>query len=246
MVRAPGEGGGGVIVIPAIDLRGGKVVRLVEGDPSRQTVYSDDPVATALRFEELGAQWLHVVDLDAAFGTGSNGGTIGRISAHVSAQLQLGGGLRNDEAIMVALQRGAARIVLGTKATDQRFLRSVLDSHGDRVVVALDVRGGRAMLHGWREDGPPLEQLVSHLEGAGVARYLVTSVASDGRLEGPDLDLYRRILALTERPVIASGGISSTQDLKALSDLGVEAAIVGKALYEGRLDLADALQAVRA
>jgi phosphoribosylformimino-5-aminoimidazole carboxamide ribotide isomerase len=245
MVRAAGEGGGSVIVIPAIDLRGGKVVRLVEGDPSRQTVYSDDAVATAMRFEELGAHWIHVVDLDAAFGTGSNTDTIGRIAAEVSAQLQVAGGLRTDAAIMAALQLGAARIVLGTKATDQRFLRSALDSHGDRVVVAVDIRGHRVMLHGWREQGPPLEQLVSHLEPAGVARYLVTSIASDGRLEGPDLDLYRRVLALTERPVIASGGISSTQDLKALSDLGVEAAIVGKALYEGRLDLADALQAVR-
>ena len=231
-----------MIVIPAIDLRGGKVVRLVEGDPSRETVYSDDPVATAVRFEELGATWIHVVDLDAAFGAGSNGDTIRRMSARVSAQLQVGGGLRSAEAIGAAFQIGAARVVLGTNAIDQRFLRSAIERHGDRIVVALDIRDQRVMLHGWQEQGPSVEQLVSHLERAGVARYLVTSIASDGRLEGPDLDLYRRVLGLTERPVIASGGISSVEDLRALSDLGVEGAVVGKALYEGALDLPDALQ----
>ena len=233
-----------MIVIPAIDLRGGKVVRLVEGDPSRQTVYSDDPVATAVRFEGLGAQMLHVVDLDAVLGTGSNTDTVTAISADVSIPVQVGGGLRTAEAVRQALQLGADRIVLGSKATDTHFLRSVLDEWGERVVVALDVREGHVMLDGWRETGPAMKDLLPHLDRAGCPRYLVTAIAADGRLEGPDLDLYRRFLALTERPVIASGGISSTNDVKALADLGIEGAVVGKALYEGKLDLADVLAAV--
>lgn len=233
-----------MIVIPAIDLRGGQVVRLVEGDPSQQTVYSDDPVATARRFQELGATWIHVVDLDAALGTGSNTDIIGRISGEVSAQLQIGGGLRTGAAIEATLRIGADRIVIGSKATDIDFLRSVLDEHGPRVVVAVDVRDGRAMLQGWTEAGPAIEQLVPLLDSSGCHRYLVTAIAADGRLEGPDLDLYARLLTLTDRPVIASGGITSTNDLEALSGLGVEGAVVGKALYEGSLDLAEAQKAV--
>jgi phosphoribosylformimino-5-aminoimidazole carboxamide ribotide isomerase len=233
-----------VIVIPAIDLRGGKVVRLVEGDPSQQTEYDGDPVARAVRFEQEGAQLLHVVDLDAALGTGSNTDTINRIGSAVSIPLQVGGGLRTAEAIRMAFQNGAGRVVLGSKATDNRFLRRVVHSYGARVVVAVDVRDGRAMLHGWTNEGSPIEELVPLLDSAGSHRYLVTAIAADGRLEGPDLDLYRRFLSLTDRPVIASGGISSAQDLKALSDLGVEGVVIGKALYEGRLDLAEAVEAV--
>lgn len=233
-----------MIVIPAIDLRGGKVVRLTEGDPARQTVYQDDPIATAGRFERQGATWIHVVDLDASLETGLNTDMIGRISDEVSLRLQVGGGLRSAAAIRAAVQSGADRIVLGSKATDSPFLRKVLDEHGDRVVVAVDVRDGLAMLKGWQEAGPPIDQFIPQLDAAGCHRYLVTAIAADGKLGGPDVDLYRRVLELTDRPVLASGGIRSTKDLKSLSDLGVEGAVVGKALYEGQLDLAEALQEV--
>ncbi|MFN2590383.1 MAG: 1-(5-phosphoribosyl)-5-[(5-phosphoribosylamino)methylideneamino]imidazole-4-carboxamide isomerase [Actinomycetota bacterium] len=233
-----------MMVIPAIDLRGGKVVRLVEGDPARQTIYSDDPVTTAARFEQEGAQLIHVVDIDAALSTGSDADTIKRIASEVSVPVQVGGGLRTDHAIEATLHAGAARAVVGTGATDPPAIERTIDRFGDRVVVAVDVRHGHAMTHGWKEQGPAVEALIRHLDRSGCRRYLVTAIAADGRLRGPDLDLYRRVLALTDRPVIASGGVTSTADLRALSDLGVEAAVVGTALYEGRLRLHDALEAV--
>ncbi|HEX9236270.1 MAG TPA: HisA/HisF-related TIM barrel protein, partial [Actinomycetota bacterium] len=146
-----------MIVIPAIDIRGGRCVRLVEGDPARQTTYPGDPVATAIRYEGQGAHLLHVVDLDAALGSGSNTDMIGRISAQVSAQVQVGGGLRTAEAIRAAFRAGAGRIVIGSKATDTEFLSSILDEYGERVVAAVDVRGDRAMVQGWREVGPKID-----------------------------------------------------------------------------------------
>src|SRR5205085_10047641 len=146
-----GPGGGGMMVIPAIDLRGGRCVRLTEGDPSRQTTYGNDPVGAALRFEEEGAQWIHVVDLDAALGAGSNGDTIAAISAEVPIPLQVGGGLRTAEGIQAAIRMGAGRAVLGTTVEDPSFIRSQVERHGDRIVAAVDVRDGRAMLRGWLE-----------------------------------------------------------------------------------------------
>jgi phosphoribosylformimino-5-aminoimidazole carboxamide ribotide isomerase len=233
-----------VIVIPAIDVKGGRCVRLVEGDPSRQTTYGDDPVAVAQRFEAEGAMSLHVVDLDAALATGSNADVVEAISRDVSIPIQIGGGLRTDQAIEVAIRSGAARVVLGTGATDPGFVRRQVDRHGDAVIVAIDVRDGHVMTHGWRERGPAVDVLLAHLDRAGCHRYLVTAIAADGGLGGPDLSLYERMRALTDRPIQASGGIASIDDLRALSDLGVEGAIVGKALHEGRLTLADAMEAV--
>jgi phosphoribosyl isomerase A len=227
-----------VIVMPAIDVLGGRCVRLERGDPDRATEYEGDPVEVALRFEAAGGSMLHVVDLDAALGVGSNRGTVEAICRAVSIPVQVGGGLRTTGAVGEALNAGARRAVLGTAAViDPAFVSAVVSRHGDRIVGAVDVRGGRAMLRGWREVGPPVEDLVPALDGAGCPRYLVTSVQADGMLEGPDLGLYARILTLTERPVLASGGIRSSEDLDGLAALGLEGAVVGKALYEGALPL---------
>lgn len=234
-----------MIVVPAIDVRGGRCVRLVHGDPSRTTVYGEDPVAVAIGFELEGATLLHVVDLDAAFGEGGNQDVVAAICRSVSVPVQVGGGLRSLTAVEAALATGADRAVVGTRAArDPSFVRAAVGRHGDRVVVALDVLGGHAMLSGWREAGGVLEQLLPRLEAAGAGRFLVTSIAVDGTLTGPDLALYRRVLALTGRPVLASGGVERTEDLLALSSLGVEGAIVGKALYEGTFSVRAATAAL--
>ncbi len=229
-----------MIVVPAIDLRGGRAVRLRHGNPAHQTVYSDDPVEVARGFEAEGASLLHVVDLDAALGTGHNREVVAAICQRVSVPVQTGGGLRSLHAVAAALQAGAARAVLGTTAVqDARFVREVVARHGDRVVVALDVRDGNVMVRGWQETAGSLEDVMATLEAP---RFLVTSIAVDGTLEGPDLDLYRRVLALTERPILASGGVRGPADLRALLATGVEGVVVGTALYEGTLTLRDALE----
>jgi phosphoribosylformimino-5-aminoimidazole carboxamide ribotide isomerase len=230
-----------VILVPAIDLRGGHAVRLTRGDPEAETVYADDPVAVARRFEAEGAVLLHVVDLDAALGTGDNREVVARICRAVSVPVQTGGGLRSLEAVEAALNAGAARAVLGTAAArDPEFVREAVARHGDRIVVAVDVRDGQVMVRGWREPAGELEAVVRLLAEAGAPRFLVTSIAVDGTLAGPDVALYRRVLALTDRPVLASGGVHDAGDLRGLGATGVEGAIVGKALYEGTLTLRDA------
>lgn len=229
-----------MIVVPAIDLRGGRVVRLVQGDPGRVTVYGADPVAVARRFQAAGAPLLHVVDLDAALGTGSNAEAVRAVCRAVGIPVQVGGGLRTLESVEEALGAGAARAVLGTAAAaDPSFVARCVDRHGDRIVVAVDVRDGRVVVKGWREEAGALEELVPALDAAGAPRYLVTAVAADGRLEGPDLALYGRVRSLTDRPVLASGGVRDAADLRALAALGVEGAVVGRALYEGTLSLAE-------
>jgi phosphoribosylformimino-5-aminoimidazole carboxamide ribotide isomerase len=231
-----------VIVIPAIDLRGGRCVRLLRGDPAEAVVYGDDPVAMARRFESAGASILHVVDLDAALEDGDNRGALLSICESVSIPVQTGGGLQDMHDVDRVLALGAGRAVLGTAAArDPRFVREAVDRYGDRVVVALDTRDGRVMVRGWRDAAGPLERFLPALDSAGAPRFLVTSIGSDGTLDGPDLPLYRQVLELTERPVIASGGVATIADLQALAELGVEAAVVGKALYEGTLSLEDAV-----
>ncbi len=229
-----------MIVVPAIDLRGGRCVRLVRGDPSAETVYDEDPVAVARRFESEGATLLHVVDLDAAFGTGSNRETVAAICRAVDARVQTGGGFRTLDRVKEALHDGAARAVLGTQAAlDPGFVREAVEHIGERVVVAVDVRGDRVMVRGWREEGPTVEEAIPALDEAGAPRFLVTSIAVDGTLEGPDVALYERIAGLTDRPVIASGGVRDARDLPPLAALGLEGVVVGKALYEGTLKLAE-------
>jgi phosphoribosylformimino-5-aminoimidazole carboxamide ribotide isomerase len=227
-----------VIVIPAIDLRGGRAVRLRRGDPSEETAYANDPVEVAQRFQEQGARRLHVIDLDAALGEGDNREAILAICRAVVVPVQVGGGIRSLEAATAVFEAGAARAILGTAAAaDASFVARAVEEFAERVVVAVDVRGGRLMIDGWREEGPALEPALSGLNEAGAPRYLVTAIARDGTLEGPDLTLYRQVLKLTDRPVIASGGVRNAEDVWALRDVGCEAVVTGKALYEKTLKL---------
>jgi phosphoribosylformimino-5-aminoimidazole carboxamide ribotide isomerase len=227
-----------VIVIPAIDLRGGRAVRLRRGDPGEETAYAEDPVAVAQRFQDEGARRLHVIDLDAALGEGDNRKAIREICRAVVVPVQVGGGIRSLDAVGGALDGGAARAIVGTAAAaDASLVARAVEEFAERVVVAVDVRGGRVMTNGWREEGPELEPTIAALDEAGAPRYLVTAIARDGTLEGPDLTLYRQVLSLTDRPVIASGGVRNADDVWALRDVGCEAVVTGKALYERTLKL---------
>jgi phosphoribosylformimino-5-aminoimidazole carboxamide ribotide isomerase len=232
-----------VIVIPAIDLRAGRAVRLLRGDPTEETAYSDDPVALATEFQEQGARRLHVIDLDAALGDGENRDVIRDICHAVAVPVQVGGGVRSQEDVTALLELGAQRAILGTAAAlDPGFVTRAAEEHAEHVVVAVDVRGGRVWLHGWTEEGPEIDAVLPALDAAGAPRYLVTSIARDGTLAGPDLRLYRHVRELTERPLIASGGIRTADDVWALRDLGCEAAVTGKALYERTLKLSQVIR----
>ncbi len=227
-----------MIVIPAIDLRAGRAVRLLRGDPNEETAYDDDPVQVAVRFQEEGARRLHVIDLDAALDEGANRDTIRDICRSVVCPVQVGGGVRTLEDVASVLEIGAGRAILGTSAAlDPGFVARAVEEFAERILVAVDVRAGHAMVKGWREEGPPVEEVIPVLNDAGTPRYLVTAIARDGTLEGPDLRLYRHVLGLTDRPVIASGGVRSADDIWALRDAGCEAAVTGKALYEKTLKL---------
>jgi phosphoribosylformimino-5-aminoimidazole carboxamide ribotide isomerase len=227
-----------VIVIPAIDLRGGKAVRLLRGNPEEETTYADDPVEVAVRFQEEGARRLHVVDLDAALDQGDNRETIRAICQAVVLPVQVGGGVRTLEEIDVVLELGAGRAILGTAAAlDPTFVARAVEEHAERIVVAVDIRGGHAMVKGWQEEGPAVDEVFAALNDAGCPRYLVTAIARDGTLDGPDLRLYKQIFSLTDSPVIASGGVRTADDIWALRDAGCEAAVTGKALYERTLKL---------
>ena len=232
-----------MIVIPAIDLRAGRAVRLVRGDPSEETAYDDDPVAVAVRFQEEGARRLHVIDLDAALDEGENRDAIGEICRAVALPVQVGGGVRSLAQIGDVLELGAQRAILGTAAAaDAGFVARAVEEHAEHVVVAVDVRGGHVMIKGWKEEGPALEETMAVLNDAGTPRYLVTAIARDGTLEGPDLRLYRHVMQLTDRPVIASGGVRTAEDIWELRDIGCEAAVSGKALYEKTLKLSQVIR----
>jgi phosphoribosylformimino-5-aminoimidazole carboxamide ribotide isomerase len=232
-----------VIVIPAIDLRQGRCVRLFRGDFDAETTYDLDPVEVAQRFETDGARRLHVVDLDAAADEGSNREIVKAITRRVAIPVQLGGGIRSTAAIEQALLDGAARVILGTAAADDPgFVAEAVAGFGDAVAIALDVRDGHVMTHGWRSEGPRIDTAIAALHDAGALRFLVTSIARDGSMDGPDLELYERVLGFTDRPVVASGGIRRAEDVWALRDLGLEACVVGKALYAGTLSVADVVR----
>jgi phosphoribosylformimino-5-aminoimidazole carboxamide ribotide isomerase/phosphoribosylanthranilate isomerase len=214
-------------------------VRLLRGDPAAETIYSDDPVEVAIRFQEEGARRLHVVDLDAALGQGNNRDVIAELVRSVAVPVQVGGGIRTVEDIGGLVKAGAARTILGTAAAaDPDLVSRAVEEFAERVVVAIDVRNGRVMVRGWKEEGPELEAALRALDDAGTPRYLVTSIARDGTLDGPDLRLLSRVMKVTERPVIASGGVRDAADIWALRDLGCEAAVAGKSLYEKTLKLA--------
>ena len=232
-----------MIVIPAIDLRGGRAVRLLWGDPQAETAYSEDPVAVAERFQAEGARRLHVVDLDAALDQGDNRRVITAICHAVVIPVQIGGGLRSLEAIGEVLEAGASRAILGTAAAaDPSFVERAVEEYAEHIVVSIDVRGGHVMVRGWTQEGPLLEDALPGLEDAGSPRFLVTAIARDGTLEGPDLRLYERVLGVTDVPVIASGGVRDADDIWALRDLGCEAAVTGKALYEKTLKLSQVIR----
>lgn len=238
-------------LLPAIDLRGGRVVRLVQGDFDRETAYGDGPAATARRFADAGARWLHVVDLDGAReGEPRNGAAVRAIVDAVGdrVQVEVAGGLRTAEAAATALAAGAARVVVGTAALrDPAFARRLVQEHGiERIAAAIDVRDGRALGDAWREgaDGIAPDQAISRLAEAGIGTFEVTAVARDGLLGGPDLELLERMVGLGAGDVIASGGIGRLEDFEAVRAVGCAGAIVGKALYEGRFTLAEALRSL--
>ena len=227
-----------MIVIPAIDVRRGRAVRLLRGDPEAETVYSPDPAELAQRFQEEGARRLHVVDLDAALGEGDNRELIEAICRNTQVPVQVGGGIRSLERVSEVIAMGAKRVVLGTRAAlEPQFVERAVEEHAEKIVVAVDVRGGTVMVSGWQEEGPRLDAAMEALEAAGTPRYLVTSIARDGTLDGPDLRLYQQVLQLTDKPVIASGGVRTADDIWALRDAGCEAAVTGKALYEKTLKI---------
>ena len=232
-----------MIVIPAIDLRGGRAVRLMQGDPDAETTYAADPVEVAVRFQEEGARRLHVVDLDAALGDGHNHERVEAICRAVQVPVQVGGGIRSNDDIVALLDAGAKRVILGTAAAaDPAFVRRAVEEHAEAIVVAVDVRGGHVMVKGWQEEGPALDDALPALDDAGAPRYLVTSIARDGTLKGPDTKLYEHMLKLTQTPLIASGGVRDADDVWALRELGCEAVVTGKALYEKTLKLAQVIR----
>jgi phosphoribosylformimino-5-aminoimidazole carboxamide ribotide isomerase len=233
-----------VELYPAVDVQGGRVVRLRQGEAARATAYADDPVAVAEAFAASGARWIHLVDLDRAFGRGDNRTLARRVLAAAKTQVQVGGGLRTAEAIEEMLTWGATRVVVGTRAaTDPALVERLLRRHGAaRLAVGIDAKDGRVAVRGWTEvfDLTPLE-LARRVHGQGATTVIYTDVARDGMLAGPDLDGARALAALG-LDVIASGGVASLDDLRAVRMGGLAGAIVGRALYEGRFTLPEALR----
>jgi len=232
-------------LFPAVDVADGKAVRLTQGEAGSETDYGD-PVDAAEDWVRQGAEWLHLVDLDAAFGRGDNRAVIRRVIRQVKGvNVELSGGIRDDRSLEEALATGVKRINLGTAALENpEWAASVIAQYGEAVAVGLDVRGTTLAARGWTKDGGDLWTVLDRLEDAGCARYVVTDVTKDGTLKGPNVDLLRQVLDRTDRPVIASGGVSSLDDLVALRELvpqGLEGAIVGKALYAGAFTLRAAL-----
>ncbi|GAA1344521.1 bifunctional 1-(5-phosphoribosyl)-5-((5-phosphoribosylamino)methylideneamino)imidazole-4-carboxamide isomerase/phosphoribosylanthranilate isomerase PriA [Arthrobacter roseus] len=231
-------------LLPAVDVAGGQAVRLVQGEAGSETSFGD-PLDAAIAWQEGGAEWIHLVDLDAAFGRGSNVPLLKRVVRELTVQVELSGGIRDDASLEAALELGATRVNLGTAALeDPEWTAKVIDQYGDAIAVGLDVRGTTLAARGWTREGGDLWDVLARLEDAGCARYVVTDVTKDGTLRGPNIDLLRQMLVRTERPVVASGGISSLEDIRALRTLvpaGLEGTIVGKALYARNFTLPEAL-----
>ncbi len=238
---------GTLVLLPAVDVAGGQAVRLVRGEAGTETSYGD-PLAAALAWQEAGGQWLHLVDLDAAFGRGENRRVLAEVTGKVDVAVELSGGIRDDLSLEAALATGCARVNIGTAALeDPDWCARAIARYADRVAVGLDVRGTTLAARGWTEQGGELYDVLERLDRDGCARYVVTDVGRDGTMTGPNLDLLRGVCAATDRPVVASGGVSSLADLRAIAALvpdGVEGAIVGKALYAGAFTLQEALAEV--
>jgi phosphoribosylanthranilate isomerase len=231
-------------LLPAVDVADGQAVRLVQGEAGSETSYGD-PLAAALAWAEAGAEWIHLVDLDAAFGRGSNRELLADVVKRLDVAVELSGGIRDDASLAAALGTGCRRVNLGTAALENPdWTAAAIARHGDQIAVGLDVRGTTLAARGWTQEGGDLWETLDRLDRDGCARYVVTDVTKDGTLRGPNLDLLREVCRRTSAPVVASGGISSLADLAALRELvplGLEGAIVGKALYAGAFTLEQAL-----
>jgi 1-(5-phosphoribosyl)-5-[(5-phosphoribosylamino)methylideneamino] imidazole-4-carboxamide isomerase/N-(5'phosphoribosyl)anthranilate isomerase len=234
-------------LLPAVDVADGQAVRLVQGAAGSETAYGD-PLEAALAWQNDGAEWVHLVDLDAAFGRGSNAGLLAGVVRRLDVKVELSGGIRDDESLSRALATGAARVNIGTAALeDPEWCDRVAGEYGDRVAIGLDVRGRTLSARGWTRDGGDLYEVLARLDKAGASRYVVTDITKDGTMRGPNLELLREVCAATDKPVIASGGVSTLDDLRALSTLepvGVEGVIAGKALYAGAFTVREALAAL--
>jgi phosphoribosyl isomerase A len=232
-------------LLPAVDVADGQAVRLVQGAAGSETAYGD-PHEAALAWQRDGADWIHLVDLDAAFGRGSNAALLADLVGRLDVKVELSGGIRDDESLRAALGTGAARVNIGTAALeDPRWCDRVVGEYGERVAIGLDVRGRTLSARGWTRDGGDLYEVLERLDKAGAARYVVTDITKDGTMRGPNLDLLRSVCERTSAPVIASGGVSTLDDLRALAGLepvGVEGVIAGKALYAGAFTVAEALR----
>ena len=231
-------------LLPAVDIADGQAVQLVQGVAGSEKRFGD-PVEAALRWQRAGAEWIHLVDLDAAFGRGHNRELQARIVGELDIRVEMSGGIRDDESLEAAMATGCRRVNIGTAALEQpEWCAQAIATYGDRVAVGLDVRGRTLAARGWTREGGDLYEVLARLDAEGCARYVVTDVNKDGMLQGPNLDLLRDVCAATDRPVVASGGVTTLDDIRALMELvpvGVEGAIAGTALYEGRFTLEDAL-----
>jgi len=236
-----------LILLPAVDVKDGQAVRLVQGALENETKYGN-PLDAALDFQNAGAEWIHLVDLDAAFGIGSNAQLLAEVVGALDVKVELSGGIRDNESLDRALATGCARINLGTAALENPdWTAQVIAKHGEKIAVGLDVRGHTLAARGWTTEGGNLFETIERLDRDGCARYVLTDVAKDGTLMGPNITLLKEVAAATDRPIIASGGVSSLADLEALKELtgiGIEGAIVGKALYAGAFTLSEALARV--
>ena len=235
-------------LLPAVDVKDARAVRLVQGELAAETAYGN-PLEVALEFQAAGAEWLHLVDLDAAFGRGENSALLAEVVGKLDIKVELSGGIRDDESLTRALATGCRRVNLGTAALENpEWTARVIAEHGDRIAVGLDVRGQTLAARGWTKEGGDLFETIARLDSDGCARYVVTDVAKDGTLMGPNLELLKSVCSVTKKPVIASGGIATLEDISALAKLqsiGIEGAIVGKALYAGAFTLEQALQVSR-
>ena len=232
-------------LLPAVDVAGGAAVRLVQGAVGSETSYGD-PLEAALAWQSGGAEWIHLVDLDAAFGRGDNRELLAAVVRRLDVKVELSGGIRDDASLAAALATGCARVNLGTAALESPdWVRAAIARYADRIAVGLDVRGTTLAARGWTQEGGDLWETMARLDADGCARYVVTDVNKDGTLTGPNLELLRDVCARTSAAVVASGGVSSLDDLRAIAALGtVEGTIVGKALYAGAFTLPEALAAV--
>jgi phosphoribosylanthranilate isomerase len=235
-------------LLPAVDVAGGQAVRMVQGAAGTETSYGA-PLDAALDFARQGAEWIHLVDIDAAFGRGSNAELLAGVIRALDCKVELSGGIRDDESLRKALATGAVRVNIGTAALeDPEWCDRVVGEYGERVAIGLDVRGHTLSARGWTRDGGNLFEVMERLERAGCARYVVTDVNKDGMLLGPNLELLREVCAVTGKPVIASGGVSNLDDLRALAGLeklGVEGVITGKAIYAGAFTVEQALAVLK-